>query len=107
MVGIRNSPLDSDHDGVPDWLELIAGTDPYNPNSFLHITDMVSGNPVELTWSSVPGKTYQVLATTNLMSPMAPIAGAVVPAAPASPVTRWFDSSTNATNRYYRIQVLP
>ena len=106
-VGIRNSPLDSDHDQVPDWLELIAGTDPYNPNSFLHITDMVSGNPVELTWSSVPGKTYQVLATTNLMSPMTPIAGALVPADPSNPVTRWFDSAPSATNRFYRIQVLP
>ena len=42
LVGIRNSPLDSDNDGVPDWLELIAGTDPYDSTSFLHITGLVS-----------------------------------------------------------------
>jgi glycosidase len=107
LVGIKYSSLDSDGDGVPDWLEMLAGTDPYNPNSFFHITDLVTGNPVELTWSSVPSKTYQVLATTNLLYPMAPIANAVVPADPSNTVTRWFDLAPDATNRFYRIQVLP
>ncbi len=105
LVGIRNSPLDSDTDGVPDWLELIAGTNPYDQGSFLHITTLVSGNPVELAWSSVPGKTYQVQATTNLVYPMASIAGALVPADASNSVTRWFDGSPDATNRFYRIQV--
>jgi hypothetical protein len=107
LVGIKNSLLDSDGDGVPDWLEMLAGTDPYNPNSFFRITDVVSGNPVELTWSSVPNKTYQVLATTNLLYPMSPIANALVPADPSNSITRWFDPSPGATNRFYRIQVLP
>jgi hypothetical protein len=107
LVGIKYSQLDSDHDGVPDWMEMLAGTDPYNPNSFLRITGLVSGNPVELVWSSVPNKTYQVLATTNFSYPMAPIAGAVVPADPSNIVTRWFDLAPDATNRFYRVQVLP
>ncbi len=107
LVGIRYSPLDSDNDGVPDWLELLAGTDPYDPNSFLHITGLVVGNPVELVWSSVPSKTYQVLATTNLALPMAAIAGAIVPADASNTVTRWFDPSPDAARRFYRIQVLP
>ena len=100
-------PTDSDTDGVPNWLEVIAGTNPYDPNSYLRITGLVSGNPVKLTWSSVPGKTYQVQATTNLIYPMASIAGAIVPADPTNAVTRWFDSAPDATNRFYRIQVLP
>jgi hypothetical protein len=87
-------------------MELLAGTDPYNPNSFFRITDLVNGNPVELTWSSVPNKTYQILATTNFSYPMALIPGAVVPADPSNTVTRWFDSAPDATNRFYRIQVL-
>ena len=107
LVGIRNSPLDSDTDGVPDWLELIAGTDPYDLNSFLHITDLVVGNPVQLSWSSVSNKSYQVLATTNLFSPMVAIPNAVVPGDPSDTVTRWFDLAPDATNRFYRIQVLP
>jgi hypothetical protein len=107
LVGIMNSPLDSDGDGVPDWLELLTGTDPYNANSFFHITKLVAGNPVELVWSSVPSKTYQVLATTNFNYPMMPIADAAVPADPSNTVTHWFDLAPDATNRFYRIQVLP
>jgi hypothetical protein len=100
-------PTDSDGDGVPNWMEILAGTNPYDPNSFLRITDLVSGNPVELVWSSVPNKNYQVLATTNLFYPMAAVAGAVVPADPSNAVTRWFDAAPDATNRFYRVQVLP
>jgi hypothetical protein len=100
-------PTDSDGDGVPNWMEVLAGTNPYDPNSFLHINRLLAGNPVELLWSSVPNKTYQVLATTNLLSPMAAIVDAVVPADPTNSVTRWFDSAPDATNRFYRIQVLP
>ena len=107
LVGLKYSSLDSDHDGVPDWMEMVAGTDPYNPNSFLRITDLVSGNPVELMWSSVPNKSYQVFATTNWLYPMAAIPKAVVPADPSNPVTRWFDVAPDATNRFYRVQVLP
>ncbi len=38
---------------------------------------------------------------------MAAIPGAVVPASPTDPVTRWVDSSAGATDRFYRIHVLP
>jgi hypothetical protein len=99
-------PTDSDGDGVPNWMKILAGTSLYDPNSFLRITSLVSGNPVEVTWSSVPNITYQVLATTNFDYPMAPIPGAVVTGDPSNTVTRWFDVAPDATNRFYRIQVL-
>jgi hypothetical protein len=67
----------------------------------------VPGEPVEVAWSSVPGKTYQIWDTTNLAYPMAPIPEAVVAADPSNAVSRWFDAAPDATNRYYRIQVLP
>ena len=86
------------------WLALRP---PYNANSFLRITGLVVDNPVELVWSSVPNKTYQVLATTNFNYPMAPLANAVVPADPSNTVTHWFDLAPDATNRFYRVQVLP
>jgi hypothetical protein len=38
---------------------------------------------------------------------MAAIPNAVVPAGPSGTVTRWFDLAPDATNRFYRIQVLP
>ncbi len=30
---LRGGDLDSDGDGIPDWLELLIGTDPYNPDT--------------------------------------------------------------------------
>lgn len=30
---LRGGELDSDGDGLPDWLELLIGTDPYNPDT--------------------------------------------------------------------------
>jgi hypothetical protein len=100
-------PTDSDGDGVPNWMEILAGTNPYDPNSYLRITDLVSGNPAELVWTSVPNKTYQVLATTNVNYPMAPIPDAIVMADASNTVTHWFDLAPDATIRLYRVQVLP
>jgi hypothetical protein len=88
-------------------MEILAGTNPYDPNSYLRITDLVSGNPAELVWTSVPNKTYQVLATTNVNYPMAPIPDAIVMADASNTVTHWFDLAPDATIRLYRVQVLP
>ena len=49
-------------------------------------------------------ETYQVLATTNLNYPMAPIS----PILPASgPSSFYFDESPDAVSKFYRIQVVP
>jgi hypothetical protein len=104
-VARMGDPTDSDGDGVPNWMEVLAGTNPYDANSFLQITSLLPGNPVELFWSSVPGKNYQVLGTTNFAHPMAPLPNGLVTADPNSTLTHWFDSSPDATNRFYRIQV--
>ena len=102
LVGFLNSPLDSDHDGMPDWMELLAGTNPYDSNSVLRITGLANGN--QLAWSSIPNINYQVLATTNLSFPMLPIS----PGIQASDLTTfWTDPSTNTANKFYRIQVVP
>jgi hypothetical protein len=99
-------PTDSDGDGVPNWMEVLAGTNPYDANSFLRITGLAPGNPVMLSWSSVPNKVYQILSTTNLAYPMAVIPNTLVPADPGATVTHWFDSAPDATNKFYRIQVV-
>jgi hypothetical protein len=46
-----------------------------------------------------------VLGTTNFAHPMAPLPNGLVTADPNSTLTHWFDSSPDATNRFYRIQV--
>ena len=100
-VGIIGSSLDSNQDGMPDWMALIAGLNPYDPNSVFRITGLTNGNQV--AWSSVSNIAYQVLATTNLVYPMAPISTVITG---AGPTTFWTDISPDPTNKFYRIQVV-
>ena len=65
-----NPTADPDHDGVPNWAEYTAGTDPTSAASRLMFnsskTQIVGGQrQVVLTWLSAPGKLYEVQAATT------------------------------------------
>ncbi|MGH7866475.1 MAG: thrombospondin type 3 repeat-containing protein, partial [Candidatus Dormibacteraceae bacterium] len=95
---------DSDGDGMPDYAEFIAGTNPTNAASKLtFLSNIVSNGVVNLQWSAIPGRMYQVQSTTDLDNWF--------------PVTGWLQATTSpmsfsTTNsdfgsRLYRIQVRP
>ena len=86
-----------------DYAELIAGTDPFDPNSVLRITSLENGNQL-IVWDSVSNIDYQVLATTNINYPMVPISP-VITASGAS--TFFYDNQPDPAGKFYRIQVVP
>jgi hypothetical protein len=58
---------DTDHDGMNNYQEWRAGTDPTNPLSVLKLlTPSATDASVTLTWQSVPTRNYYVLRSTNL-----------------------------------------
>ncbi len=63
----RTASTDSDGDGVADYAEFVAGTDPTDPGSFfgLDIPVMLSAGRIRLEWSSSPGCAYRVLGSAN------------------------------------------
>jgi hypothetical protein len=101
----RTQFTDTDGDGMTDYAEFIAGTNPTNAASRFYFTgEMLPGNNlVQMQWTVVTNRLYQVNVSTNL-------SGWV-------PVTDWLQASNNPTMNYtvtnsggahfYRVQVLP
>jgi hypothetical protein len=93
---------DFDHDGMSNAAEDLAGTSPLDINSVLRILSLAGGN--QLTWSSVSGKTYRVLATSDLTTNFVPISGVLTA---AGPTATYLDSPATNSSGFYRVNVLP
>jgi glycosidase len=70
----------------------------------LRISGLGSNNQLVI-WDSAPGVNYQVLATTNLAQPFAPISGTI----PGNGTSTYFfdNTTTNAPQKFYEIQTVP
>ena len=102
---------DPDNDHMSNLKEYLSGTDPNNPQSYLHLisaTPVASGDDVLVTWLAVAGKTYVIETTTDLSAP-----NPFTDASPSLDVTGTGESvssflhSNAATNttRFYRVRV--
>jgi serine protease AprX len=64
----RTQSTDTDGDGMSDYAEFIAGTDPTNAASKLTFlsTSLQSNKRMQVQWSAIPGRLYQLTASSTL-----------------------------------------
>jgi hypothetical protein len=97
---------DFDGDGMPDWAEAIAGTNPKDPKSVLKLSSDIkpqANGGLVILWSSVPGKSYSVSRSTNLIQQFVVLADSV---RADSITTTYFDSTVSGNGPFfYRISV--
>ena len=96
---------DPDHDGLTNWEEYRAGTDPTDPQSrfaILRVSHSAGGSTIQ--WSSVLGKFYTVERSPNLLSGFTDLQ-IHIPA--TAPLNSFQDASASATASpyFYRIRV--
>jgi hypothetical protein len=95
---------DSDGDEHTDYEEFVNGTNPRDAKSVLKVAIATDGPRRVLTWPSIPGRTYTVWRSEELLdfSPMA----TGVPASTGA-TTSWTDTAPRPGYDFYRVEVHP
>jgi subtilisin family serine protease len=97
---------DSDHDGMSNLAEWLAGTNPTNAASSLRLTvlSVTNFNTVLLSWQSVAGKSYRLERSTNLMTGFDSVVSTNIAATP--PTNAATDTAILPGDaRFYRVGV--
>jgi len=98
---------DPDHDGLNNFGEYRAGTNPNDDQSLFEFISVSPDSPngVRVEWSSVTGKLYTVQRSNNLLAGFASLQLHVVATAP---LNTFHDASATGTGPYfYRLLVEP
>jgi hypothetical protein len=68
----KTAAADRDGDGMLNWQEYVAGTDPANALSYLKIDSITEGVGATLAFGAISNKTYSIQYTTRLASALGP-----------------------------------
>ncbi|HIL70022.1 MAG TPA: hypothetical protein EYG38_09255, partial [Verrucomicrobia bacterium] len=109
--GDQGGKGDPDKDGVGNFEEQFAGTDPTDRNSLLKLhAAMIEGNSVRLDWDTVPGKRYSLEASSFSNREFSVISSDQFPITADSDHYSFTDSLNSElprpTHKYYRLRVL-
>jgi hypothetical protein len=95
---------DADGDGVANWKEYLAGTNPTNAASCLQFSSAVNATGgTTLSWLSAPGKTYVIECASSINATTWTTLGTVVGDGTVKQVTE----SCNGNAQFYRIRLQP
>ncbi len=95
---------DSDGDGASDPQEYAAGTDPRDPSSRLRVTRFSTEGGNVLEWNSIPGRSYVIEGSADLLD-WAPIPDIAVRTA-SGPLSSATLAPESGDRRFYRVRVL-
>lgn len=103
MMALKDA--DSDGDGIPNWAEYLAGTNPTDGKSAFKLTrpDSDTSAGVKIRFQTVLGKQYVVESCVGFGNPWTQVGGTINGTDGEVVVT---DNSTGAGSKFYRIRLL-